>query len=67
MDIAVPFVFLFYCIQFNQEVHLAEDYTQLDFSFEHFGIMKPKMAQLMPEINSDWLKVKNSEGLDAFV
>jgi hypothetical protein len=32
MDLAVPFVAIFYGTQFCQNVHLSEDFIQFDFS-----------------------------------
>jgi hypothetical protein len=62
MDLAVPFVALFYGAQFCQNVHLSEDFIQFDFSLQHLGLLEPKQANLLKKIESKWIKETNKEG-----
>lgn len=42
MDLAVPFVFMFYATQFSKEIIIDDKSIQLDFSFSHLNLLKKK-------------------------
>ena len=40
MDLAVPFVSMFYATQFSEKVDLSDKYLAMDFSVEHLNMLK---------------------------
>jgi hypothetical protein len=42
MDLAVPFVFMFYATQFAEKVEFKDKYVELHFSLEHLKLLKKK-------------------------
>jgi hypothetical protein len=52
MDLAVPFVFMFYATQFAQKVEFKDKYVELHFSLEHLKLLKKKQNKLLKPIES---------------
>ena len=50
MDLAVPYVFMFYATQFAQEVRFENNYIELHFSFEQFKLLKKKQLKMLKPI-----------------
>ena len=62
MDLAVPYVFMFYATQFAQEVKFENNYIELHFSFEHFKLLKKKQQKMLKPIQSDFFDDFNKDG-----
>ena len=62
MDLAVPFVFMFYATQFSQNIKFDGKYIQLDFSLNHLNLLKPKQQKLLKNIVSEFDKDVNANG-----
>ena len=67
MDLAVPFVFMFYATQFAEKVEITDSNMQLDFSMAHLKLIKKKQAKLMKPIEGDFYKEKNEAGEDLLI
>ena len=50
MDLAVPYVFMFYATQFAQDVKFEDNYIELHFSLEHFKMLKKKQLKMLKPI-----------------
>ena len=64
MDLAVPFVFMFYATQFSQAIHFDDKFIQLDFSLQHLKLLKPKQLRLLKDIESQFYGETNPAGDD---
>ena len=62
MDLAVPFVFMFYATQFAQDIQFVGKHIQLDFSLDHLNLLKPKQQKLLKNIVSMFDKETNKDG-----
>ena len=62
MDLAVPFVFMFYATQFAQDVKFEGKAIQLDFSLSHLNLLRPKQQKLLKTIVSQFDKETNKKG-----
>ena len=52
MDLAVPFVFMFYATQFAQEIKFEDNFVEMHFSMEHLKLLKKKQTKLLKPIDS---------------
>ena len=62
MDLAVPFVFMFYATQFAQDIKFEEKYIEMHFSLEHIKMMKKKQTKLLKPIDSSFGNEQNKDG-----
>jgi len=67
MDIAVPYVFIFYATQFAEKLKVENNYIEFGFSATHLGLLTPKQQKLLKPITGDFDKEKNFLGDSAFV
>jgi len=65
MDTMVPFVSLFYAVQFADKVDFSNDYLQLNFSPDRFNYLKPKQQKLLKAIKGGFYNESNSKGEQA--
>jgi len=42
MDTMVPFVFMYYAIQFSETYKFDQEFIEMGFSFDHLHLLKPK-------------------------
>ncbi len=55
MDLAVPFVFMFYATQFAGQVNFFDDkYVELHFSLEHLNLLRKRQTRLLKPIQSSF-------------
>jgi hypothetical protein len=66
MDLAVPYVFMFYATQFAQDVKFEDNYIELHFSLEHFKMLKKKQLKVLKPIQSDFFAEFNKDGEEMF-
>jgi len=59
MDLAVPFVTMFYATQFAQTIAVEDKYLSMEFSMDHLGLLKKKQARLLKPIKGDFYKETN--------
>jgi len=62
MDLAVPFVFMFYATQFAQDIKFEGKGIQLDFSLQHLNMLKPKQVKLLKNIVGEFYNDVNKNG-----
>jgi hypothetical protein len=62
MDLAFPFVFMFYGVQFAQKVELSGKYGSFEFNLEHMSLLRKSQAKLLKQIPSEWFKETNFRG-----
>jgi hypothetical protein len=65
MDLAVPFVSLFYAVQFAETVEFKDEYIDLGFSIKHFNLMNHKQLALLKPIEGDFYNFQNERGEQA--
>lgn len=61
----VPFVFMYYAIQFSETYKFDQNFIEMGFSFDHLHLLKPKQAKLLKSIKGDMYKEKNAAGDNA--
>ena len=62
MDLALPYVFGFYVIQFAQHVKFSDNDIEFQFSFEHLNLLKKSQTKLLKQIDSEFYNEKNAKG-----
>lgn len=62
MDTMVPFVFMYYAIQFSETYKFDNDFIEMGFSYDHLKLLKPKQAKLLKNIKGGLYKEKNANG-----
>jgi hypothetical protein len=62
MDLAVPYVFMFYVAQFAQGIKFEGHYLLAEFSLEHFKLLKKSQLKLLKTIDSEFYKETNLKG-----
>lgn len=67
MDLAVPYVFMFYSAQFASNVEFSEKFVQMDFSLEHFGLLKKNQLRLLKTIESTFDRETNERDEEALI
>ena len=45
MELAIPYVLIFFSAQFAQEVKQYDQYLEFQFSFEHMGLLKESQSK----------------------
>ena len=45
MDIAIPFVTMFYGTQFASDIKFVENYMEFEFSFDHLNLLRGKQKK----------------------
>jgi hypothetical protein len=67
MDTMVPFVFMYYAIQFSESAKFGTDFIEMGFSFDHLHLLKPKQQKLLKQIKGGMYKEKNAAGDSALL
>jgi len=62
MDLAIPYVFLFYGSQFASNLHFDEKYCTFDFNLEYFGLLKKSQIKLLKTIEGTFGPELNEQG-----
>lgn len=62
MDTVVPFVFMYYTIQFSEIAKFDSEFIEMGFSFDHLHLLKPKQQKLLKAIKGGMYKEKNANG-----
>jgi len=52
MDLAVPFVFMFYATQFSESINFEGKFVEMHFSMEHLKLLKKKQVKMLKPIES---------------
>jgi len=66
MDLAIPYVFIFYVAQFASRVDITDKYIEADFTLEHLGLLKKSQLKLLKQIEGDFGPSTNAKGEEAF-
>ena len=67
MDIAVPYVLIFYATQFAEQLKFQDKYLEFGFSATHLGLLSAKEQKLLKPITGEFDRETNKDGQDAFV
>jgi hypothetical protein len=62
MDVAVPFVGLFYATQFCEQIDFNEEFLDLGFSMKHLNMLTSRQLKLLKNIEGDFYKSTNEKG-----
>lgn len=66
MDLAIPYVFMFYLAQFASRVEITPKYIEADFTLEHLGLLKKNQLKILKSIDGDFGSDVNANGEEAF-
>ena len=67
MDAVVPFVGLYYGVQFAEKAEFTSDYAALGGSLKHLELLTEKQNDLLKPIEGDFYNEKNKKGDDALL
>jgi hypothetical protein len=62
MDLAVPFVALFYASQFSDSLEFNKEYIDVGFSMKHLNMLNARQEKLLKPITGDFYKEVDSKG-----
>lgn len=62
MDLAIPYVFMFYTTQFAQNVKFEGKYIEFHFSLEHMNLLRKQQIKLLKKLDSEFYKETNARG-----
>jgi hypothetical protein len=67
MDVAIPFVGMFYASQFAETIEFPENFLDYGFSMKHLNMLTKKQQQLLKNIEGDFYKSTNEKGEQALM
>ena len=67
MDTMVPFVGMYYAVQFAETYKFDKDFIEMGFSYDHLKLLKPKQAKLLKSVKGGMYNEKNEDGDEALM